>query len=166
MTKYYLRHSQVIPGPLEDIFPFFSNPRNLARLTPPWVGFKIIECPDGDVEKGSRIRYRIKLFFVPMYWETLINDCTVGVSFVDSQVKGPYKSWVHSHFFSESSGDTIMRDEVAYEMPFSIIGRIVHFLFIKRTLTKIFDYRRRAVEEIFSSRERLADASPENIHQA
>ena len=108
MTKYYLRHSQVIPGPLEDIFLFFSNPRNLARLTPPWVGFKIIECPDGDVEKGSRIRYRIKLFFVPMYWETLINDCTVGVSFVDSQVKGPYKSWVHSHFFSESSGDTVI----------------------------------------------------------
>ena len=163
MRKYYLRHSQVIPGSLEYIFPFFSNPRNLARLTPPWVGFKIIECPDGDIEKGSRIRYRIKLFFVPMCWETLIDDCTAGVSFVDSQVKGPYKSWVHSHFFSESSGDTIMRDEVAYEMPFSIIGRIAHFLFIRRALIKIFDYRHRAVEEIFSSRERIAGASSENI---
>jgi ligand-binding SRPBCC domain-containing protein len=159
MKKYYLRRSQVIPGSLEDIFPFFSNPRNLARLTPPWVGFKIIECPDGDVEKGTRIRYRIKLFFVPMYWETLINDCTVGVSFVDSQVRGPYQSWVHSHFFSESSGDTVMRDEVAYEMPFSFIGRIAHFLFIKRTLNNIFDYRHRAIEEIFASPGIVPDVS-------
>ena len=75
----------------------------------------------------------------------------LGVSFVDSQVKGPYKSWVHSHFFSESSGDTVMRDEVAYEMPFSFIGRIAHFLFIKRTLSNIFDYRHRAIEEIFNA---------------
>jgi ligand-binding SRPBCC domain-containing protein len=58
---------------------------------------------------------------------------------------------VHSHFFSESSGNTIMRDEVAYEMPFSIIGRIAHFLFIKRTLSNIFDYRHRAIEDIFNA---------------
>jgi len=89
MKKYYLRRSQVIPGPLESIFPFFSNPRNLAQLTPPWVGFKIIECPDGDVEKGARIRYRIKLFFVPMYWETLINDCTVGGFICRLSSEGP-----------------------------------------------------------------------------
>lgn len=136
---------------MEAIFPFFSDPRKLALLTPPWVGFQILECPDGSVVKGSRIRYRIKLFHIPIHWETFVNDCTEGVSFVDSQVKGPYKSWVHSHFFTQDSANIVMRDEVAYEMPFSFIGRIAHFFFLKRTLNKIFDYRQQAIKEIFGA---------------
>ena len=148
--EYRLLRSQKINCLKKDIFPFFSNPHNLAKLTPPWVGFKILESPSGKMAPGDRIRYRIKLLSFPMYWETIIVEFVDGEYFSDLQLRGPYKVWLHKHTFYEKDGYTVMEDEVLYEMPFSFIGRIVHFLFVRKALKKIFEYRFKAVNELFN----------------
>ena len=43
-----------------------------------------------------------------------------------------------------------MEDHVEYALPFGLLGRLVHRLRVRRQLEEIFDYRRRAIEEIFA----------------
>ena len=85
-----------------------------------------------------------------MYWETIIVEFVDGEYFSDLQLRGPYKLWLHKHTFYEKDGYTVMEDEVLYEMPFSFIGRLVHFFFVKKALQKIFDYRFEAVNNLFN----------------
>lgn len=43
-----------------------------------------------------------------------------------------------------------MNDRVEHELPFGILGKIAQGLVVRRQLAAIFDYRRSAVESIFS----------------
>ena len=49
-----------------------------------------------------------------------------------------------------------MEDVVRYELPFGPLGRLVHALRVRRQLEEIFEFRRRAIEEIFPAREASA----------
>ena len=42
-----------------------------------------------------------------------------------------------------------MRDVVDYELPFGPLGGLAHRLFVRRSLESIFDFRRRAILDIF-----------------
>jgi ligand-binding SRPBCC domain-containing protein len=61
--------------------------------------------------------------------------------------------WIHTHRFEGTAGGVVMRDRVEYELPLGALGRLAHRLLVRRQLDAIFDFRRRAIEEIFSSEE-------------
>ena len=69
---------------------------------------------------------------------------------MDVQTKGPYRSWRHSHAFSDAPGGTLVRDRVEYELPFGPLGELAHRLFVARQLRRIFDFRRAAIEAAFA----------------
>ncbi len=142
MARHILEREQFLPIPVEEAWEFFSNPRNLAKITPPELGFVI----HGDLGKrtyaGQRITYSVKpLFGIPVKWVTLIEDVQEPRSFVDSQLKGPYKYWHHRHQFSAVEGGTLMQDRVEYELPMGPLGELAHALFVRNKLKKIFDHR-------------------------
>lgn len=148
-VAYVLERSQLIPAPPEEVFAFFSDPANLARITPPWLSFRIHgERP--ELREGSRIEYRISWSFVTLRWVTRIASWSPPASFVDVQEKGPYRKWIHAHRFTPTPGGTVrMDDRVEYELPFGALGRLVHALRVRRQLEEIFDFRRRTIDEIF-----------------
>ncbi len=114
------------------------------------MAFKIIGDLPGKIYPGSLLEYRVKiplLGWTP--WLTEIKYVDDGFSFMDEQRVGPYKLWLHSHRLEDVEGGTQMTDEIKYQIPFGPIGRIAHFLFVRNTLQKIFDYRRRKLAEIF-----------------
>jgi hypothetical protein len=43
--EYVLERRQWLPLSLERTFGFFADPGNLARITPPWLGFRIVTPP-------------------------------------------------------------------------------------------------------------------------
>lgn len=114
------------------------------------MAFRIIgDLPD-KIFPGLLLEYRVKiplLGWTP--WLTEIRYVEDGVSFMDEQRVGPYKLWLHSHRLDEVEGGTQMTDEIKYQIPFGPIGKIAHFLFVGRTLRKIFDFRKTKLEEIF-----------------
>jgi hypothetical protein len=151
---HVLEQSQEIPASADSVFAFFSDPANLARLTPPWLRFRIHGSPPGVLSEGSRIEYRIRWTVVTLRWVTRITRWSPPLEFEDVQERGPYAAWIHTHRFSPSGrGDGAVRmdDRVEYALPFGPIGRAVHRLFVRRQLEEIFAYRRRAIEEIFGS---------------
>lgn len=142
---YTLTGEQVLPLPREEVFEFFSNPYNLQRITPPWLSFKVVEAPEGELHAGALIRYRLKLHGIPTGWTTRIERWSPGESFVDTQLRGPYKLWHHTHEFEDHPDGTLIRDTVRYRMPFGPLGRIARTLVVKRDTERIFDYRHAAI---------------------
>jgi ligand-binding SRPBCC domain-containing protein len=148
---YELVREQLIPRPLDEVFPFFADAGNLQRITPPWLHFKILTPLPLDIRTGSLLDYQISLFGVPMKWRTRIEEFTPQVRFVDRQLRGPYRLWHHTHEFTAVAGGTQMRDTVRYEMPFGPLGTVTHALMVKHMLKRIFDYRNETIVQQFAT---------------
>ena len=138
---YTLERTQLIPKPRRDVFAFFSDAFNLQAITPDFLGFEIITPAPIDIKKGALIDYRITLFGIPMKWRTRIARFEPEDAFVDTQIRGPYALWHHTHTFEDCPEGTLMRDTVLYRLPFGLLGTIAHALFVKRTMQRIFQYR-------------------------
>jgi len=146
---HLLERRTFVPAPLPEVFAFFSDPGNLARLTPPAMHFRIVEAPSGALAAGDRIRYTIRLLGFRVKWTTRIATWADGESFSDTQERGPYRRWDHLHRFREAPGGVEMTDRVEYEVGFGPIGRLAHAVWVERQLREIFDFRERAIGSIF-----------------
>jgi len=135
-----LERTQVLPVPLEPTFAFFADPLNLEAITPPWLGFRILEAP-AELERGSRLRYRLRLFGVPIGWRTEISEWRPPRPFRDTPLAGPYRLWVHTHRFSAVAGGTEIYDHVRYRLPGGPLAPLAHRLVVRRWLDEIFDFR-------------------------
>ena len=151
MTGFHtLRREQWVPRPLDEVFAFFCDARNLEDLTPPWLGFQILTPGPISIAAGTQIRYRLGLHGIPVMWTTGIRRWELLFRFVDVQLSGPYQLWHHTHRFESLGGGTLMTDVVRYRLPFGIIGRVVHAIKVRHDVERIFDYRFRRVRERFA----------------
>ena len=149
MRLYTLERRQRIPAALEEVFGFFQAPENLARITPPWLGFTILTPPPVVMNEGALIDYSIRWFCLPVRWTTIITRYDPPHVFVDQQLNGPYSFWHHTHTFVAVDGETEMGDAVRYALPAHVLGRMTHALLIRRQLEGIFDYRAKTIRELF-----------------
>ena len=151
---HHLKQSQTLPVDRKVLWEFISVPQNLNKITPPDMAFKIIGEPPEKTYAGLLLEYRVK---VPLLgwstWLTEIKYVEDGVSFMDEQRVGPYKLWLHTHKLEDVDGGTRMTDDIRYLIPFGPIGLLANFLFVGRTLRRIFDYRRVKMEELFGKSE-------------
>jgi ligand-binding SRPBCC domain-containing protein len=144
---HVLELDQVLPGERDEVFSFYADAFNLEAITPPWLGFRVVTPGPIEMQPGAMIEYRLKLRGIPVRWLTEIEIWEPGRRFVDTQVRGPYRLWRHTHSFEDDPGGTRVRDSVSYEIPLGPLGELADRLMVRRDLARIFDYRRRAVVE-------------------
>ena len=140
-----LCRTQLVGRPLPEVFAFFSDASNLEALTPPFLHFRILTPMPIELCAGAQIDYQLSLFGFPVRWRTRITDWQPQERFVDEQESGPYALWRHTHEFEARGASTLMRDLVDYSEPLGPIGTVAHVLFVRRTLDRIFDFRRDAI---------------------
>jgi len=140
---------QLVPRGQDEVFAYFAQPENLAKMTPPWLDFHILTPSPVPMREGALIEYLIRLGPLPTRWRTLISEFAPPTRFVDEQLAGPYSFWHHTHEFLAVDGGTLIRDRVRYLLPFGPLGRVAHALVVKRQLAAIFAYRRRAIDQLF-----------------
>ncbi|MBC7385005.1 MAG: SRPBCC family protein [Cryobacterium sp.] len=136
-----------IPSPLSEVFPFFSVETNLERLTPSFMNFRVVGKSTTEIQEGTLIDYRLRVRGVPMKWRTRIEEWNPGNSFVDTQLKGPYALWHHTHRFESLNGGTWMTDRVRFKLPLGRLGKAVAGWFVKREVLSIFTFRGEAVRQ-------------------
>ncbi|EAQ99723.1 SRPBCC family protein [Maribacter sp. HTCC2170] len=149
MKLYQLHSKQYLPTTAKAAWDFLSNPFNLGKITPPYMGFKILDGADKSIFPGQIIQYMVTPF--PGYktkWVTEITHAEAGKYFVDEQRFGPYSLWHHKHFINSISGGVEMEDIIDLKLPYGIIGKF-GFPLIKKQLLKIFEYREQKLIEIF-----------------
>jgi len=155
MKQYVLKRSQLVPAPIEQVFPFFETPENLETITPPQLGFTIITPRPLEMRQGALFDYVVKLRGLPQRWTTLITKHDPPYKFVDVQLRGPYSFWHHTHTFEDLGEQTRINDEVRYILPFGPLGRLAHWLLVRRDLEHIFDYRAQVIAAEFGAVEPL-----------
>ena len=149
MKVYTLKKEQKISKNILDVFDFFSRPENLAAITPPKMKFKILTPSPIEMKEGALIDYTVRILGFPVRWRTLITKYDPPDIFVDQQLKGPYSLWHHTHTFTKiSDNETLIKDIIAYSIPFGFIGRVVHSIYIKKDLEKIFLYRKNKIADL------------------
>jgi ligand-binding SRPBCC domain-containing protein len=142
---HVLERSQWLPGTPEDVFGFFADALNLERITPDWLGFRVLTPGPIVMKRGTLIEYRLRLHGVPIRWLTRIEVWEPPVRFVDVQVRGPYRLWHHTHSFERQGDGTRIRDTVRYSLPYGPLGELARRVFVARDLARIFDFRQEAV---------------------
>ena len=151
MKIYCLHTKQILKNTdLEKAWKFFSNPKNLNKITPESMNFKILDEVAEDIYPGMLIKYKIQPFlFFQTQWITEITACKKNEYFIDEQRFGPYKFWHHLHKFEQINNDVLMRDELNYILP----AGLFHFLIssiVSKKIHKIFNYRYEKLEELFN----------------
>ena len=149
MKTRILERIQMVPRSINETFRFFSDARNLERLTPAFLNFKFLSTPPAAMHPGTFIDYEIRLYGIPVHWRTRIEIVEPPYRFVDVQEKGPYALWRHSHSFrAVGERQTEMTDRVEYALPLGPLGEIAYHMFVARSLREIFDYRTRELAKI------------------
>ena len=145
---YRIDQIQRLPIPLEAAWAFYSNPKNLAAVTPDDLGFRIKSDLPDEMYPGMLIEYTVRpLLGIPLTWVTEITNVKEHVYFTDHQLKGPYATWHHQHFFKSIPGGTEVRDLVHYQLPLEPFSRLVHPFLVQPKLDEIFAYREKAMVE-------------------
>jgi len=111
--------------------------------------FKILTPTPVEIYQGRLIDYRLRLYGLPFRWKTEITVWEPPLRFVDSQLKGPYVSWVHEHRFEKKGEQTIMTDRVEYAVPGGPVAPLINKLFVAANVQKIFEYRKKVIQEHF-----------------
>ena len=138
-----------MPRKLDEVFSFFARAENLEVLTPDWVHFKILDVAPQPVQEGTLIHYALRVRGLPLRWTSEIVDWDPPNRFVDLQLRGPYKLWRHTHRFIAVGDATRIVDEVLYQLPLGVLGRVARRLFVQRDLEKIFAFREAKIRDLF-----------------
>ena len=149
-------HSEtIVPASLDRTFAFFSDARNLERMTPPWLSFHITTPLPITMAAGTVIDYQIELYGLPIPWRTRIDEWEPGVRFVDRQIAGPYRWWRHEHRFEAVHGGTRVSDHVEYAPRAAWLS----LWLVQRDVQRIFAFRQRTLAQVFGAdHTRLAPA--------
>lgn len=148
MKLHRLAARQVVPISLHAAWDFFSDPRNLGRITPPEMRFTVTSPLEGEMYAGMIVTYTVRpLLGVPIGWITEITHLQKPVFFVDEQRFGPYRFWHHQHRLREAEGGTEVSDVIHYALPVGATGLVNRWL-VKPQLARIFEFRRNAMERL------------------
>ncbi|MFT4543167.1 MAG: ligand-binding SRPBCC domain-containing protein [Planctomycetota bacterium] len=140
---FVLESEQWIGRSIDSVFEFFSHPNNLEALTPPWLHFRVLKASTETIREGTTIDYQLRLHGIPLRWRSIIESWNPPFEFVDRQIRGPYRSWVHRHSFEPSSAGVLMKDHVEYSI---LGGSLVNRFFVRPDVQRIFAYRSEHIE--------------------
>lgn len=124
-----------IPVPVTALAAWHESPAAFERLLPPWEKVNVLSR-EGDCYNG-KLSLTIGRGPFAMHWDAAHGpECAKGEYFVDRQVRGPFRSWVHTHRFltgaagagAGGQGDQAhctLEDEISWEAPLGPIGAAV-----------------------------------------
>jgi len=142
-----LRFELWLPHPRAEIFNFFSDASNLESITPAFLHFVTLTPKPIEMKTGTLIDYKLRVHGFPLRWRTLISAWEPPFRFVDEQLRGPYRQWIHEHTFEDRDGGTLAVDQVRYAV---FGGAVIDRLLVRRDVETIFEFRQKRLGEIFA----------------
>ncbi len=141
--------AQWVPSSNTQTLSFFEHPENVEKVTPPSMKLKVGKVSQKGLRVGTRIPLSFSMFNVPIEWVTKVKEWKPGKGFSDTQIKGPFSFWNHTHEFESTQGGTLIRDRIQYQLPFGPLGDIVAGSWVRKKLETVFNYRIEKIEKYF-----------------
>lgn len=147
-----IEYSSVIKAPASRLFEFFLDPGNLTRIMPPRVKVSEVDAIV-PLRLGSVFSLRGRNGWLRFQWYGHIVEFDPPHVMVDEQLKGPFRSFRHTHRFRAIDDHyTLTIDRVEYEPPLGILGKLANACLIRANLRRMFEYRHQQLKEVFESR--------------
>lgn len=147
---YTFKSTTILNSKIDKVFNFFCKAENLQKLTPQSLEFRILSEIPIEMKKGAVIDYKIKLYGISVKWKTEITAWNPPFEFEDTQLKGPYKLWKHSHIFKDLGEKTEMTDIVEYNPKGWPFNSLLNHFFVRKEVEKIFSYREEKILSVFT----------------
>ena len=147
-------HATNLKTPAREVFDFHLQPKNIARVNPPWIKVLSLDGPE-KLTPATVLRLKVSTFGVPQLWEVRVvavedfSGTPAKAFLLDEAVQGPFPFWRHLHeFWQAPDGTTGLVDRVEFLPPGGAAG-IVLVPGIKLMLKKMFEARHAATRRIF-----------------
>ena len=131
----------------ERVFAFHEAPDAFERLQPPWQETEIVR-PPASLEVGTRVVLRVK---VGPFWQKMVAEHVEyepGRMFADRLVEGPFAKWLHRHIVTPRGEDEcVLTDDIEYELPLGVLGRVFGGRFARKNLERLFEYRHQVTRD-------------------
>jgi ligand-binding SRPBCC domain-containing protein len=137
----------IIRASAAEVFAFHEAPDAFERLQPPWQTTEILQ-PPSSLETGTRVVLRTK---VGPVWQTIVAEHVAyepGKMFADRMLRGPFASWLHKHIVTpRGEHECLLTDDIEYELPLGILGRVAGGAYARRNLERLFEFRHSVTRE-------------------
>lgn len=157
--SYTYSQTVLIHAPIEEVFYFHDDTKNLLKITPPHI--KVAIETMGTPGLGYEVTLRVRQFgVVQMRWKVRITEYQPPYRMVDEQISGPFKTWKQIRDLRTVPGGTELRDTVEYDVPFGPLGRLAYHLVIRREIERMFAYRQKATKDLIESQQLGSSSVP------
>lgn len=149
------------PASARETFEWHVRPGALRRLLPPWDSAWVVEGggPTERLEKGARQTIRVGVGPLGINWVAEISDLQPERTFfIDRQVSGPFKSWIHRHEVSaEGASASSLADRIEYALPMGPLGQLFGGGMVRSKLDRMFAWRHRVMVHDLHAHARAAE---------
>jgi len=146
----FVKETRIAASP-EAVFQFHERPDALPLLIPPWEKVTV-EVPPTSLAKGTQVILVNRMGPLKLRWVAEHTAYDPPRMFMDVQKSGPFHKWEHKHLvLPDGANGAILRDEVTYELPMGILGRIFGGWFARSKIEKMFDYRHSVTKRVCES---------------
>ena len=133
--------------PIDRVWEFYTDINHLEIITPTEIELKIISATSQKLIQGSEFWLEGRVTIFRRRWHSVIKSIK-PYQYLDEMLSGPLRKWRHLHKFNdihinEDQKQTEVIDEVDFELPHSLVGKLFEGYVCKR-LEKFFDYRKAA----------------------
>lgn len=144
----------VIEASVEEVFAFHERSDAFELLQPPWERSEISQPPRGlEVGTVVKLRTRVGPVWVDIEAEHVAYE--KNQRFEDVMNRGPFARWHHKHLFLPHPDGCLLRDEIDFEPPLGVLGRLAAPLAVTPRLRRLFEYRHEVTRrEVLAARER------------
>lgn len=146
MSKTFVWKSK-IPASAETVFDWHKQPDAFKKLIPPWEKVELVGMTGPISQEGSLVTLRMTVLGpIQATWVSRHHDYVEGREFRDTQIKGPFWAWEHTHrVIPETEQSCWLEDSIVYTVPFGFLGEWFGGWFVQRKLEKMFRFRHAVV---------------------
>ena len=120
---------------IDRVWEFYTDIKHLEIISPKEIELKIMNATSQKLSQGSEIWLEgkiIVMLFKRSMWHSKITSFSVSPQqylYVDEMLNGPFKKWRHLHKFhsvdnNNNQKQTQVIDEIHFELPYGIIGKL------------------------------------------
>ena len=148
--RFNFTMSSTIKTTPQALYDFHSDTNNLPKITPPWIGVRIVNL-ELPLREKSQVILDIKQFGLTTRWVMQIDRLEAPYRVCDKALKSPFKYFYHEHSFEKTDDEsTLLKDSIDFELPLYPLS-LIALPFIKRDMRKMFAYRHKETKKLFET---------------
>ena len=143
------KHDSTVVCDIDSVWDFFTDSNHFEKISPRNLSELLLKATNQKLSLGTEVWISTSLF-VTREWHSKIIKFE-PYEHVDKMQGGIFTSWTHTHkFTSINNTQTKISDEIVFQMPFGIVGRIIEMILLRKLRT-FFEYRTIKTKQILET---------------